>query len=82
MIEAREKIKEILNLEAIEYFCFRPISEAEIINHRLLPESVKTAIVFLIPYRTDKAPSEYTTIDNIIDKPLRTSSYNLNVRNY
>ncbi len=33
-----------------------------------------------ILYR-DKAPSEYMSIDNIIDKPLRTSSYNLNVRN-
>lgn len=33
-----------------------------------------------ILYR-DKAPSEYMSIDNIIDKPLRTSSYNLNIRN-
>jgi len=33
-----------------------------------------------ILYR-DKAPSEYMSIDNIIDKPLRTSSYSLNIRN-
>lgn len=33
-----------------------------------------------ILYR-DKAPSEYMSVDNIIDKPLRTSSYSLNVRN-
>jgi epoxyqueuosine reductase QueG len=59
MVEARENIKEIFDLESIEYFCFRPISEADIINSRLLPEGMKTAIVFLIPYRTDKAPSEY-----------------------
>ena len=33
-----------------------------------------------ILYR-DKAPSEYMSIDNLIEKPLRTSSYSLNVRN-
>lgn len=33
-----------------------------------------------ILYR-DKAPSEYMSIDNIIDKPLRTSSYTTNVKN-
>jgi epoxyqueuosine reductase QueG len=59
MVDARDKIKEIFDLERIEYFCFRPITEAEIINPRLLPQGMKTAIVFLIPYRTAKAPSEY-----------------------
>ncbi len=59
MIEARNKIKEILSSESIEYFCFRPISEAEIINSRLLPDGMETAIVFLIPYRTEKTPCEY-----------------------
>lgn len=33
-----------------------------------------------ILYR-DKAPSEYTSVENLIEKPLRTSSYSLNVRN-
>jgi hypothetical protein len=33
-----------------------------------------------ILYR-DKASSEYMSIDNLIDKPLRTSSYNNNVKN-
>lgn len=33
-----------------------------------------------ILYR-DKAPSEYMSVDNLIEKPLRTSSYSLNVRN-
>ena len=33
-----------------------------------------------ILYR-DKAPSEYMSVENIIEKPLRTSSYNLNIKN-
>lgn len=56
-MKASETIKSILNSEKIEYFCTFPISEAEIINQRLLPQGMKTAIVFLIPYRTAKKPS-------------------------
>ena len=33
-----------------------------------------------ILYR-DKAPSEYMSVDNLIEKPLRTSSYSANVKN-
>jgi len=33
-----------------------------------------------ILYR-DKAPSEYMSVENVIEKPLRTSSYSLNIRN-
>lgn len=44
--------------EKIEYFSILPISEAEIINSRLMPDDAKTVIVFLIPYKTDNSASE------------------------
>lgn len=46
-------IKNIFESEKIEYFAVLSVSDAEIINPRLMPEGMKKAIVFLIPYRTD-----------------------------
>ncbi len=53
-----QRISDILKNEKIEYFCILNIEKAEIINSRLFPESAKSVIAFLVPYRTDRNKSE------------------------
>lgn len=46
------QIESLFLKEKIEYFSIIPIEKSEVINSRLMPKGAKTAIVFLIPYRT------------------------------
>lgn len=52
-------IELILKNENIEYFSITSLENAEIINKRLMPLWAKTAIMFLIPYRTNYCPQEH-----------------------
>ena len=49
-----EIAKKILNDEGIYNIGFLPITECAIINERILPQGVNSAIMFSIPYRTSK----------------------------
>lgn len=62
-----DTIKQILNSEGIDRFGIIPFKECEVINARILPENVKSAIIFCIPYRSVKETasdgfSEYSRI--------------------
>ncbi len=47
-----KSVEEIFQSQKIEYFAIVPIEGTDIINPRIMPEDVNSAIVFLIPYRT------------------------------
>lgn len=50
-------VKSILQAEGITRVGTIPITECEIINERILPKEAKSAIIFVIPYRSEKTPS-------------------------
>lgn len=51
-------IKEILKSEGIENVGMISLKDCDIINERILPADAKSAIVFSIPYRSVKNPSQ------------------------
>ncbi len=53
-----ETIKDIFSKESITRIGFIPITECEVINKRILPENAKSAIIFLIPYRSTEEISK------------------------